>query len=61
MDLLVIFSREGAPEERFRCRDGDAALLSALRILANQDQLRAGDSIVVETYQQPSLIERGIA
>jgi hypothetical protein len=61
MELLVIFSREGAPEERFRCQDGDAALLSALRILANQDQLRAGDSITVETYRERTIVERGVA
>jgi hypothetical protein len=59
--LLVIFSREGAAEERRICSDGEHALISALRVIASQDALRAGDSLTVERYQRPTLTERGLA
>lgn len=60
-DLLVIFSREGVPEERRICADGDQALISALRILTSQDCLRAGDKLTVEPYHRPNIVERGLA
>jgi hypothetical protein len=44
--LLVTFSREGAAEERRICSDGE---------------LRAGDSLTVERYKRPTLVERGLA
>jgi hypothetical protein len=46
----VIFSREGAAAERRICSDGDHALMSALRVIASLDALRAGDSLTVEPY-----------
>jgi hypothetical protein len=60
MDLLVTFNREGVPEERRICSDGEAALMSALKLLANEDALRAGDSLTVEPYKRPNIVERGI-
>jgi hypothetical protein len=61
MDLLLTFSREGVPEERRICADGDQALMSAMRILAGQDALRAGDSLTVTAYVRPNIVERGLA
>jgi hypothetical protein len=60
-ELLVIFSREGAAEERRICSDGEHALMSALRVIASQDCLRAGDSLTVERYKRPTLVERRLA
>jgi hypothetical protein len=60
-DLRVTFSREGAAEERRICSDGEHAMMSALRVIASQDVLRAGDSLTVERYKRPTLVERGLA
>ena len=60
-DLLVTFSREGAAEERRICLDREHALMSAPRVIASQDALRAGDSLTVGHYRRPTLIERGLA
>jgi hypothetical protein len=60
-DLKVTFSREGAAEEVYVCRDGEAALMAGMRLLMQQDALRDGDVLMVQTHQRKTLTERGLA
>ncbi len=60
-DLLVTFSREGETEHRQDVEGGERALKTGLLILSLQDELRAGDRLVVEPYQRPNIVERGLA
>ncbi len=59
--LKITFTREGVPEDVHIAADGAAAQMSALRIIAGQDELRAGDRLVVEPYERPNIVQRGLA
>ncbi len=59
--LKITFTREGVAEDVHIAADGAAAQMSALRIIAGQDELRAGDKLTVEPYQRPNIVERGLA
>ncbi len=59
--LKITFTREGVAEDVHIAADGIAAQMSALRIIAGQDELRAGDKLVVERDERPNIIERGLA
>jgi hypothetical protein len=58
--LKITFSREGTAEDVHVAADGAAALMSALRIIAGQDELRAGDKLSVERRGALRRICRGI-
>jgi hypothetical protein len=59
--LKITFFREGVPEDVHIAADGAAALMSAVRIITGQDELRAGDKLTVERDERPNIVERGLA